>query len=400
MAIEFKKPREVADEYLLTLKTLKPEVNVDQQDSDWWIRGQVVGGIVSGVYGDQKKIADDAFPQSARREALERHLETYFNAGFEPAQPADGTVLVTGATGSSVPANTEFLHEPTGNLYQSSDAVSLGAATSALVPVESVNTGQAQNLLEGTALKLQAPPAGINNSAVVSGGDIGNGRNEESEAEAAQRILDRIRFPAKGGTENDYKTWALESDPSVSSAAVRRFVYGLGTVGVYFTAGTTDIDEAIDNDQAITRIPSNALVDQTKKYIDDRNPLTDCLHVFKPSEIEQDVTVEVRWVSGVTGLTVPAGQTLTLKELVEREVKRALYKIPIGGRLIGATGFVLASEIEENIDQKLSDSPYQEGSIGSYVADRQVQDLSASGINRMVLSSEIVKPGTITVVEL
>lgn len=398
MAIEFKTPSDIADEYLATLKNLKPEVNIDQDDSDWVVRGKVVSGVVSGLYADQLKIADDAFPQSARREAIERHLFTYFNSGFLPAQPSDGTVMVTGVTGSSVPVATEFLHEPTGNLYQSTALVTLTSPT-ASVPVESVDTGQAQNLLAGAALKLQAPPAGIDQDAETLS-DLGNGRNEETEEEAAARILERIRFPAKGGTENDYKTWATEADPSVSSSAVRRYINGLGTVGVYFTAGTTDIDEAIDNDQAIVRIPSDALVEQVRQYIDDRNPLTDCLTVLKPSEIPIDVTVRVKFKAGVVGSTILAGQTLTCAQLVDREIKRAIYKVPIGGRVLGSNGFVLASEIEENIDLKLSNSPYAEGEIVQIIQDRQCDDLSASGFNRQLLPNEIVKPGTITVVEL
>jgi uncharacterized phage protein gp47/JayE len=360
MAIEFKTPDQVADEYLLNLKSLKPEVNTDQQDSDWWIRSRVVGGVASGIYQDQRKISDDAFPQSARREAIERHLITYFNTGFRAATQSQGDVKVDGTSGSTVAAGTEFIHEPTNNAYQATETVILDAATG-LVPVQSVSTGQAQNLLEGTTLKLSAPPVGINNSAVVFGGNIGDGRNEESNEEGAQRVLDRIRQPARGGTEFDYKLWATEASASVSSVSVRRYIQGLGTVGVYFTAGTTDIDQAIDNDQAIVRIPSDELVEEVALYIDALNPLTDCLHVLKPSEIAQDVEVHVTYKNGLNGNTILTGQTLTLNELVQREVKRVLYKLPIGGRVIGASGYILASEIEENIDLKLSASPLCRG---------------------------------------
>jgi uncharacterized phage protein gp47/JayE len=398
MAVEFKTPSEVADEYLATLKNLKPEVNTDQDDSDWVIRGKVVGGVISGLYADQIKIADDAFPQSARREAVERWLNTYFNSGFLPAQPSDGNAFVEGVTGSNLPINTELLHEPTGNTYLTTAALTLTATTGS-VAIQSVNTGQAQNLLSGAPLKLQAPPIGFSSNASALS-DIGNGRNEESIDEAVTRILERIRFPAKGGTENDYKTWAVEADPSVSSAAVRRYINGLGTVGVYFTAGTTDIDEAIDNDQAIVRVPSDALVEQVRQYIDDRNPLTDCLTVLKPSEIPIDVTFRVKFKAGITGATVLAGQTLTCLQLVEREIKRAIYSLPIGGRVLGSNGYVVASEIEEVVDSRLSATPYTEGETAQIVQDRQCDNLSATGFNRLLLPNEIVEPGTITIVEL
>lgn len=399
MALTYKTPSEVSEEYLLQLKTLKPQVNTDQTDSDWYIRSRVIGGLLSGVYGDQKRIADDAFPQSARHEALERHLNTYFGEGFEDAQPSEGDVLVSGATGTLVPAGTEFLYSPNGNTYQSTDDVTL-TATTGLVPVQSVNSGQDQNLLEGATLQISSPPAGLNSTATVHGGDLANGRNAESDEEAAQRILDRIRFPIAGGTATDYAQYARDADPSVTSVKVVRYIYGLGTVGVYITAGTTDIDAAIDNGQAIVRIPSDDLVETVEEYISAVNPITDCVHVNKPNEVTQDVTVHVRYKAGFAGSQILAGQTLTLDELVEREVNRALYRIPIGGTVIGATGFVVASEIEEAIDAKLSAAPFTEGTLFQVLVDRQVQDLAATGVNRMLRGDEIVKPGTVTIVEL
>lgn len=397
MAIEFKTPTEIADQYLLHLKGLKPEVNTDQEDSDWWIRSRVVGGVVAGMYADQRKIADDAFPQNARRDALEKHLELYFGEGFKQATEAVGTVSVTGTMGSTVPIGTEFSYEPNGNAYQATELVTL-ATTTAAVPVQSVDVGQAQNLLEGAELTISSPPPGINPTAEVINGNLSDGRDIESNDEAAARILARVRNPIAGGTESDYKQWAIAADDSVSDANVIRYQYGPGTVGVVFTAGTTDIDQAIDNNQAIVRIPSDALVELVSDYIDDRNPLTDCLYVQKPTVVTLDVTVRVRFVDGDLS-TIPAGQTLTQQELVEREVQRAIYKTPPGGRQFGATGFVVCSEIEEVLDSNLSYSPYTEGVIAQILMDRQVDDLSASGPNRMILPTEIVEPGTINVME-
>ena len=90
MALLFKTPSQISTEYLEQLKTLKPEVDISRTDSDWYIRSRVVGGVLSGAYADQRKIADDAFPQSARREALEKHLNVYFDSGFLASTVAQG----------------------------------------------------------------------------------------------------------------------------------------------------------------------------------------------------------------------------------------------------------------------------------------------------------------------
>lgn len=397
MAQIFKTPAEIAEEYLTTLKTLKPEVNTNQTDSDWWIRAQVIGGVGSGIYADQQLLSDDPFPQSARPEAIEKHLITYFGTGFTPAQPAAGLALVTGASGSIIPVGTEFLYSPNGNTYQATDELDLGSATGGLIPVESVQTGQDQNLLSGAVLTLSSPPPGIDSSASASG-NISDGRNQETPEEAATRVLERIRTPLAGGKVSDYKQFAREADPAVVDANVLRFPFGFGTVGVVIKAGTTDVDEALDNGQPVIFTPSSGLIEEVQAYIETKKPVTDCVTVMAPVEVPIDVTVRVRYTSGDNS-TILSGQTLTNSELVQREVQRALYKTPAGGRVLGASGYVVASEIEEVIDLNLSASPYAVGELVELLTDRRVDDLSATGANRSLLGNEIAIPGIITIVE-
>lgn len=400
MAIDFKTPEQIANEYLLHLKSLKPEVNTAQTDSDWFIKSRVYGGVVAGVYADIRKISDDAFPQSARREALERHLETYFDEGFKQPTKAVGPVLVqpTSATGpSAAVGELTFVYGPNGNLYTNTEAVTITQPTGNVVNVQSVNTGQIQNLLAGTPLTVQSPPAGFSSSAQVFGDPLSDGSDVETNEEAAARILARIREPIRGGTASDYEQWALESNDAVVSANILRYPQGFGSVGVIVAAGTTNIDEALDNGDPIVLVPSDQLLDTVAAYIEERRPLTDYVIVYKPVEVPIDVDIKVSYAQG-NGSTILTGQTLTQAELIEREIKRAIYKTPAGGRQIGASGYVLASEIEEVVDLALSASPHAIGTI-QMLRDRQVQDLTASGANRLILNNEIAVPGTITVQE-
>lgn len=398
MSLNYKTPAQIAQQYLTHLKSIKPEVNTSQTDSDWWIRAQVVGGVFSGVYADQQKVANDIFPQSARRDALGKFLDLYFGDSFTPATVAIGKALVTGATGSIVQAGTQFEYTPNGNLYVATENVAFAGAPSASIPVQSVSTGQSQNLLEGAPLVLPSPPAGLDPTAVVYDGNISDGRDVESNEQAAQRILRQIRSPLAGGKVSDYEAFALAADPSVTSANVIRFPFGFGTVGVVITAGTTDIDEALDNNQPIILIPSEELVERVQNYIETVNPITDCATVLAPASVPIDVAVTVRYASGDND-TILSGQTLTQKELVEREIKRAIYKTPPGGRQLGGSGFVVCSEVEESLDVGLGAEPYTLGSYAQILVDRQVDDLSPSGANRMILGTQVAVPGVITVVE-
>lgn len=394
MAIDFKTATEVAEDYLLELKGLKPELNTRQEDSDWWIRSRVVGGVLSGVYADQRLIANDAFPQRSRRDAIERYLDLYFQAGFIAATQAQGNVIVSGTPGTTVPDLLQMVYIPNGNTYQVDGAVLLEGPTG-LVAVKSVASGQSQNLLSGAELTISSPPAGIDATATVDEDGLSDARNAESEAEARERILLRIRQPLSVGRESDYKQYAREASTSVVTASVQRYPFGLGTVGVYITSGTTDIDAAVDNGDDVNIIPSDALVETVQAYLEINRPVTDCVTVFKPTPLEIDVTVKVRYRQG-DGSTILSGQEMTQEELVQREVKRALYKMPVGGRVFDGEGFVIASEIEETIDAGLSAEPVSLGLL-EMLADRQVEDLSATGINRGILPSEAPIPGTITV---
>jgi len=397
--IVFKSPTEIANEYLVHLKGLKPEVNTKQTDSDWYVRARVIGGVGSGIYSDQRKIADDPFPQAARREAVRKHLKTYFDRDFNAAQQATGNVSVTGTNGSSVPAGTEFTYSPNGNAYQATSTVTLIGVTG-VVPVQSVSAGQSQNLLEGAELTLPSPPAGINSAAVVFGGDISDGKDEETTEEAVASILAFIRNPIAGGKKSDYEQFAQAADPSVNDVNVIRFYRGLGTVGIAITAGTADIDAAIDNGDPVIFTASQALIDSVQEYVDALNPLTDCLSVFGATEVPIDVTVRGRFASGDKD-TIPSGQTLTQEQLVIREVKRAIYKHPLGGRKFrdAVSGYMVASEIEEVIDANLSADPYTVGEKAQIIVDRHVLDLAATGINRLVAPTERPIPGVITFIE-
>lgn len=398
MALTYKSPSQVAEEYLTYLKTLKPDVNTQQQDSDWWVRSRVVGGTVSGAYADQQLVSNDAFPQSARTEALRRHLFMYGLADQKDPQAASGLAIFTGQIGSSVPAGIQGIYGPNGNVYQTFGPTVLMSATAENVPVISIATGQDQNLLAGAELAISSPPFGIDPVATISSTGLKNGRDQETDAQMADRILAFIRSPISGGTAIDYRQWALDADPSVVDASILRFAFGLGTVGVVIAAGTSDIDTAIDNGDPIQVTPSQELVDVVQAYIDTKRPVTDCAYVMGATEVPVDVTVRVRLLSGALSDTIP-GTTITQEEAIRREVMRGLYKTPAGGRQFGASGFVVASELEEVMDYNLSANPYTVGRKYQLLVDRQLEDLSATGPNLMILGNQVAVPGTITILE-
>lgn len=396
-------PAQIAQEYLDNLAVLQPSVDVSSQDTDWYIRAQVTGGVVAGLYNDLDLLENDIFPQSARSDAVQKHLATFFPPGqgntFKAATPADGFVMVQNTSGSpvTVPTSMILVYSPNGNQYQPTVSVVIAAGATGQIDVESQADGQSQNLVAGAQFTITNPPAGLAATGLAIT-DLASGSNLETYQAAAARLLARLQSPPAGGTATDYQNYALNV-PGVTSARAIRFIYGLGTMGVAITSGTSDIDEAINNGEPIVRQPSQDLINEVTAALIAQVPETDCAYVIPPAEFTQDVTVNVSYTSG-DGDTIPAGQTLTQQQLVVREVSRAIYKTPPGGRLLGASGFVVAADIEETLDNNLGNTAYSQGQFVQILSDRQVLPLSSSGYNRGMLAFQLADPGTITVVEM
>lgn len=399
---------EIFDDYRLYLKGLRPTANVDQTDSDWWIRGRVFAGVLSGVYADSEKNALDAFPQHARREALLRHLFAYFNENaFAPATVAQGGVELEGDASAAFTAGLQAVHEATGNVYTLTTTGTLSASGEGTADIQSVLAGQAQNLTAGTVLTLTSPPAGIDSTVTVDADGIRDGTNEEDEDRAAFRLLTRMRSSARGGNEADYIVWSFAADPSVTGASVLRYVLGLGTVGIFITSGTTDIDTALDNNETISLEPSDELIETVQTYLRSVCPETDCPFVYAAQEVELDVTVTAKFVSGDkdtdSGIpldaTDPGGDTLTQGELLAREVKRAIYEMGTGGTRINGERFALKKTIEDMIDARLSAQDSIVGDLLQIVTDRVVSNLDGVNANLEIGANERPVPGVITVVD-
>ena len=397
MAITIKTPQEIAQDFLDNLKNLKPNINTDQVDSDWYVKSRVIGGVVAGVYADLNRVSNDAFPQSARREAIDQHLQVWTGTGLRAASFATGFIAVTGTPGTVVTAGTQFQHVPTQNVYNSTQEVTLTGATGE-IPVTSVIAGQDQNLLTATQFTVISAPAGLLTTAEALTPGLADGADEETTEEGATRVLAIIRAQRRGATESDYIAWAFAADSRVNSCKVNRFPYGLGTVGLVITSGTSDIDTAIDNDDAINLSPSADLVSDVETYVNAVNPLTDSVFVLSPSLVTVTITVNVKFVSGDKN-TLIAEAGVTQGHLVEREIMRAIYKNPIGGTSIDTTTnkYLLASAIEEQIDINLSAA---NGNKYQIVIDRQVTDLGGSGTRYALTSTQKAIPGTITMTEV
>lgn len=194
------------------------------------VLGAVWAGAVHTLYGYLAWLAEQLSGATAEREALLEKAAMY-GITPTPATFATGTVTATGTNGSTIPVDTILRLDATTS-YRVTTGQVIASGTAAL-PVTAVLAGDDANLPEGTTLSFESPIAGVDSTAVVATGGITGGVDEEGTEEVRDRYLLRLREAPTGGSDQDYKAWAL-AVAGVARAWVYRHEHGLGTVVVRF----------------------------------------------------------------------------------------------------------------------------------------------------------------------
>jgi uncharacterized phage protein gp47/JayE len=194
------------------------------------VLGAVWAGGLHELYGYLQWLALQLFATTAEREAL-LMLAAEYGITPVPAQFATGNVTATGVNGSSILAGAIISLDAATSYRVVTGAVIAGGV--ATLPVVAVLAGATANVPAGTSLTFQSPTAGVNPGATVAAPGITGGIAEEGTEEVRDRLLLRKRKPPKGGSDQDYISWAL-AVPGVTRAWVFPHELGLGTVVVRF----------------------------------------------------------------------------------------------------------------------------------------------------------------------
>lgn len=149
-----------------------------------------------------------------------------------------------GNVGAIVPAGT-LLNRSNGVQYSLDQAVTINAdntgtgSVTAVLPDSDSNLSAADgNAPAGTTLTLDSAIDGVDSSAVAVEAITGGANMEEEEA-FRKRVLQAYQADAEGGSEDDYKRWALEV-PGVTRAWVAPRLLGAGSIGLYFMCDGDD----------------------------------------------------------------------------------------------------------------------------------------------------------------
>ncbi len=181
-----------------------------------------------------RQILEQAFAVTAEGSYLDLIAKDY---GLErtPASAARVDLDFTGAVGAVIPEGTTVGIENSDLSFVTMSRAVIDDDKKATVQAKCKLAGKVGNVLPDMIKLLFDPVKDIwtvnNKKAAVGGVD------QESDESLRERILYQKRNPEHGGTESDYKRWAL-SVTGVTYAKAINFARGLGTVDVVVGAAT------------------------------------------------------------------------------------------------------------------------------------------------------------------
>jgi uncharacterized phage protein gp47/JayE len=174
------------------------------------------------------------FPMWAYDEWLDYHAK---GRGItrKPANAASGELLITGISGTTIPAGFKFAAPATADTpaieYQTTEKYTIGEDGTVRVQITAVEAGPKGNVPANTVTLMMTPIKGI--TSITNEANITGGTEVESDDELRNRIMeiDAASEASFVGSDGDYKRWA-EEVPGVGTALVMPEWAGPGTVKV------------------------------------------------------------------------------------------------------------------------------------------------------------------------
>ncbi|MBN0978904.1 baseplate J/gp47 family protein [Pseudomonas hygromyciniae] len=295
--------------------------------SDAQVLSRALSGAVYGLYGYLDWIAEQILPDTADEETLERIASLRLSQPRKAAQAAEGTASFTAAAGRVVDVDT-VMQSNDGRAYRVTESVPTVAGTNT-AKLEALDAGTLGNIESGTVLTLIQPVEGLASTFTVLAPGLIGGIAQESVESLRARVVRSYRVIPRGGSADDYETWALEV-PGVTRAWCRRNFLGPGTVGLF-----------VMSDEDANPIPDAAQLAEVKAYIEPLRPVTAELYVLAPVQVP--VVYQIRLTPDTSA--VRAAVAVQLQDLHSREAG-------LGDKL-------LISHIRESISSAVGETDHE-----------------------------------------
>lgn len=208
-------------------------------------------------------------PQRANRDFLRKVWMPLYGLTPLPGQGGRGTVNWKADPGTPFLGSTE-VPDPTGQAHTLRDAArneyqvvvggTVGAGGTIELTVEGVSTGPVTNLAPGTKLTAVNKPLAAEPTALVAT-QFTDGVDPETDAEAIDRLIDRIRRKPGSGNGAHFRSWARDASTLVQTAFVYSTALHAGSTLV------TPLAKRGTNEGPLARIPSASLISTVRAFI-------------------------------------------------------------------------------------------------------------------------------------
>lgn len=281
--------------------------NLKGSDAKLWpnnvaVSSKVIAGHTSETFTFLDYISKQHIKHLAEGPWLERHAYDYGLARL-PATYAQGSIIISGDVGISVPAGIEVQRADGVRFVATVGGITNGDGEATL-QVRALSPGRAGNTPAGAVVTLTAPMSRLHSNGEVGADGIGAGADVESDEGLRQRLLFRLRNPPHGGAVHDYVAWAREIN-----GVTRVFVDPVTATNGRVSVGVWFLMDGLYQDG----IPQGADVQVVADYIETQRPAGALVEVAAPTPSAVNITI--------SGL---AGDTLATREAILAEL-RAMF---------------------------------------------------------------------------
>ncbi len=363
-------------QYLGYLQALNPAINASAPNTYWAIQGGAMASTFLDLYFTLQLLENSIYVQNSVGDQVDLWL---YNRGL-PARGGltYGTIetVLTSSVPATVPVNTIFTDATTGNQYQNLQTLTV---TDHVTPFTLYSLTAGNNFIEPVNANLTA---GTFVAQVLSST---NGQLEETDQSCITRILQAIRAPISGARTTDYAVYNLETNATLTvpvitdSIIIPSFVSinGVGILGVFTLVGTQITEYQLNQGLLPTttfvhfsRAAGSGTITAVTNNIQAQRLVA--LPVIVGTSITHDaVTVSatlpiaVSLVSGYSLSTVitvesqdsdgnPITVQLTVEQLIQRELRRAICNQPYGATVINGLNYITIDSLIYALNIQLS----------------------------------------------
>jgi hypothetical protein len=380
------------------LQAINSKINPYKPNLAWDIISQGIASIFLNLYANLNQVLSFLFPQNAQGDRVDQWL--YKNGLPARMGLSYGFIVVEFSTIIStaiIPVNTIFTDQKSGNTYQNLQEIDVTAITdNDVFTLYAVNPGN--TIFEPINALL------TNNSGdIVAVLSCNIGQTEETDQQAIYRILQAEQSPLSGARITDYAVFDIQANKLVpigfakvtDSIQIQNFVKvnGVGKLGNFILVGQQMTEYVLnqgllpDTDFiSYSREAPQDLIDIVTNYINSirlagLTIITNTSKTYLITNAFMKLIVEVTLLKGyspTTPITIesqsennqPIQITLSVTDLIKREIRRAICSQPYGGTRIMGQNYITLDSINDALNTTLLSN---KGTLAQILVDVDVQ---------------------------